>query len=56
MELWDRDFPKIQIRTVGEMLAGQGFELPPRPSAYQPAQRVRRPQGKQAPMEGLDRD
>ena len=52
-DLWDRDFPKIQIRTVAEMLASQGFELPPRPSAYQPAQRVRRPQGRQAKMEGL---
>ena len=53
-ELWDRDFPKIQIRTVSEMLEGQGFELPPRPSAYQPAQRVRRPQGQQAQLEGLE--
>ena len=52
-ELWDRDFPKIQLRTVREMLEGQGFELPPRPSAYQPAQRVRRSQGTQGQMEGL---
>ena len=53
-DLWDRDFPRIQIRTVAEMLAGQGFELPPRPSAYQPAQRVRRSQGQQVEMEGLE--
>jgi site-specific DNA-methyltransferase (adenine-specific) len=54
-ELWDRDFPKIQIRTVSDMLSGQGFELPPSVStAYQPAQRVRRPQGQQAQMEGLE--
>ena len=46
-DLWARDFPKIQLRTVGEMLSGQGFELPPRPADYQPAQRVRRPQGRQ---------
>ena len=52
-ELWERDFPKIQLRTVAEMLAGQGFELPPTPSAYQPAQRVRRSQGRRAQMEGL---
>ena len=55
-DVWQRDFPKIQLRTIGEMLAGrlnggQGFDLPPRPAAYQPAQRVRRPQGRQA---GLD--
>ena len=49
-DLWAREFPKIQVRTVGEMLSGQGFELPPRPGDYQPAQRVRRPQGRQATL------
>lgn len=54
-ELWDRDFPKIQVRTVSEILAGQGFELPPSVgTAYQPAQRVRRPQGQQTQLEGLE--
>ncbi len=47
-DLWQRDFAKIQLRTVGEMLSGQGFDLPPRPGDYQPAQRVRRQQGRQA--------
>ena len=47
-DVWQRDFPKIQLRTIGEMMAGSGFDLPPRPAAYQPAQRVRRPQGRQA--------
>ena len=50
-DVWQRDFPKIQLRTIEEMLSGNGFDLPPRPAAYQPAQRVRRPQGRQA---GLD--
>ena len=53
-DLWDRDYPKIQIRTVAEMLDGNDFELPPRPAAYQSAQRVRRSQGRQPPMEGLE--
>ena len=48
--LWARDFPKIQLRTVSEMLSGQGFELPPRPADYQPAQRVRRPRGRQTTL------
>ena len=52
-ELWQQDYAKIQLRTIDEMLSGQGFELPPRPAAYQPAQRVRRPQGRQEEMEGL---
>ena len=50
-DLWAREFPKIQLRTVGEMLSGNGFELPPRPADYQPAQRVRRPQGRQARLD-----
>ena len=49
-DLWQRDFAKIQLRTVGEMLSGQGFDLPPRPGDYQPAQRVRRPQGRQGTL------
>ena len=47
-DVWQRDFPKIQLCTIDEMLSGNGFDLPPRPAAYQPAQRVRRPQGRQA--------
>ena len=46
-DLWVRDYAKIQLRTIGEMLSGQGFELPPRPGDYQPAQRVRRREGRQ---------
>ena len=52
-DLWQRDYPKIQLRTVEEMLSGQGFDLPPRQGGYQAAQRVRRPQGRQGEMEGL---
>ena len=49
-DLWQRDYPKIQLRTIGEMLSGNGFDLPPRPAAYQPAQRVRQTQGHQATL------
>ena len=47
-DLWQQDFPKIQLRTIGELLSGRAFDLPPRQSGYQPAERVRRPQGTQA--------
>ena len=50
-EVWQRDFPKMQIRTVKELLDGRGFELPPHPSMYQAAQRVERPEGRQAGLE-----
>ena len=47
-DVWDRNYPRIQIRTIGEMLAGSGFEMPPRPSAYRQAPREHRPYGEQA--------
>ena len=50
-DVWQRDFPKVQIRTVTELLDGRGFELPQHPSMYQPAQRVERPEGRQAGLE-----
>ena len=43
--------PETQIRTVAELLDGRGFELPPHPSMYQAAQRVERPEGRQAGLE-----
>ena len=46
-ELWDRSYSRIQIRTIADMLGGRGFDLPPRPSAYQPAQRAHRSVGEQ---------
>ena len=52
-DLWQRDFPKIQIRTIGQLLAGQGFDLPPRQPAHQPAPRIRAPQGEQPALEEL---
>ncbi len=46
-ELWQRDFPRMQIRTVGDLLAGREFEIPSQPSGYKAAPRVRRKEGKQ---------
>ena len=48
-DLWGRDFPKIQLRTVDEMLSGDGFDLPPG-LGYPPAARARRPQGRQGAL------
>ena len=45
--IWNRDYPKIQIRTISQMLQGPGFDLPPVPSAYQSAQRIRPSMGEQ---------
>ena len=50
-EVWQRDYPKIQIRTIEDLLTGNTFDIPPHPSMYQAAQRVRRPEGKQTTLE-----
>ena len=50
-EVWQRDYPKIQIRTIQDLLSGNTFDLPPHPSMYQAAQRVRRPEGKQSTLD-----
>ncbi len=52
-DLWQREYPKIQLRTVSEMMAGQGFDMPPRQPMYQAAERVRPSEGEQATMDGL---
>ena len=52
-DLWQRDYPKIQIRTIGQLLEGQGFDLPPRLPAYQSAARVRPAEGEQGALEEL---
>ena len=52
-ELWQRDFPKIQIRTVRELLGGNDFELPPNPGMYQDAQRSRRDDARQGGLEDV---
>ena len=46
-DLWQRDFAKIQLRTIGQLLSGQPFDLPPRQPAYQPATRHRPTEGQQ---------
>ena len=49
--VWQKDFPKIQIRTIAELLADKAFEIPPHPSMYQAAERVRPKEGQQPTMD-----
>lgn len=37
-ELWVKEYPSIQIRTVEQLLAGDGFDLPPTISPFKKAQ------------------
>ena len=50
-DVWQRNYPKIQVRTIADLLDGNTFDLPRHPSMYQPAQRVRRPQGRQSTLD-----
>ena len=50
-DLWQADFPKMQIRTVGELLEGKSFEIPRSPQSYQPAQRIARSEGEQGRLD-----
>ncbi len=40
-DIWQRDYPKIQVRTVSELLSGEGFDLPARLPSFEAAQRHR---------------
>ena len=46
-DLWQTDFPRIQIRTVEELLEGDGFQMPPHQPMYQPSRRIARSEGEQ---------
>ncbi len=48
--IWQRDYPRMQLRTIAELLEGRAFDIPYHPSMYQPAQRVQRPEGRQTTM------
>ncbi len=50
-DLWQTDYPKIQIRTVGELLEGRGFEVPRNPQTYQASQRIPRAEGEQGRLD-----
>ena len=54
-ELWQRDFPKIQLRTITDLLADRGFDLPPRPADV-PARRAGAPhRGRAGGLGGIGR-
>ena len=49
-EVWQRDYPRVQIRTVEDLLRGVEFEVPRHPSMYQAARRERATEGEQAKL------
>jgi len=47
---WNRDYQKVQIRTVEELLAGKGFDMPPSNVTYERVERVKGQGAKQGKM------
>jgi len=49
---WNRDYPRLQIRTIEQLLAGQHFEHPPTNVTLSQAERVQE-QGQQVKLSGF---
>jgi site-specific DNA-methyltransferase (adenine-specific) len=53
-ELWKQDYPRIQILTIEELLAGEQIKMPPTAaSAFKQAQRVKKSDATQLELEDL---
>ena len=46
-KLWQKDYPKLQIMTIEELIAGSSVEMPPVHLSIKQAERVQEEQGKQ---------
>ena len=49
--LWERDYPKIQILTVEDLLAGKTVEMPPTTPPFPKAQKIPQKEGEQLSMD-----
>jgi site-specific DNA-methyltransferase (adenine-specific) len=50
-EFWGRSFPRLQILTIEQLLAGAGVQMPPETGTFIAAQKVRKQEGKQGEFE-----
>jgi len=49
--LWNRDYAKVQILTIEELLQGKPVDMPPATSPYAKAPKISKKEGEQLPME-----
>jgi site-specific DNA-methyltransferase (adenine-specific) len=49
--LWERDYPKVQILTIEELLAGKSVDIPPAIPPFPKAQKIPQKEGEQLSME-----
>lgn len=52
-ELWRRKYPKMQLLTVAELLAGKGIDMPPIKQVNRTFKRAARAEGKKGEAESL---
>ena len=50
--LWDREYPKIQILTIEELLQGKIIDMPQPTSPYAKAQKISKKEGQQMALKG----
>lgn len=49
-ELWQKDYPKIQILTIEQLLGGEQVQMPPAHGTFKKAERVKKREGEQAEL------
>lgn len=52
-EGWNRDYPKVQILTIQELLTGKRPDMPPVRQTFQRGERIDAPTHQQPAMTGL---
>jgi hypothetical protein len=46
-EFWQKSYPRLQILTIEQILAGAEVQMPPETGTFMAAQRVRKSEGSQ---------
>ena len=49
-DLWQQKYPRLQILTIEELLAGNAVQMPPAYSAFKKAERVKKQEGTQGEL------
>jgi hypothetical protein len=52
-EVWNRDYPRIQILTIAELLEGKGIDMPPMRQVSQTFKRAKKENPKAGEQMGL---
>jgi site-specific DNA-methyltransferase (adenine-specific) len=50
-ELWQKDYPKIQILTIEQLLSGEQVQMPPAHGTFKKAEKVKKVEGSQSELD-----